>query len=91
MTKNREEGTWSEGEYLAADYDIQTRYMMEINRYPLLSAPYAFRALSAEQAAMADFASVAGTAWTAAWSPSGKRVASPQAASSASASSPRTA
>lgn len=38
MNKNREEGTWKEGEYLRDDYDIQTRYMMEINRYPLLSA-----------------------------------------------------
>jgi RNA polymerase primary sigma factor len=38
MTKKREEGTWREGEYLPDDYDIQTRYMMEINRYPLLSA-----------------------------------------------------
>jgi len=40
MTKKKEqkqEGTWSEGEYLSADYDIQTRYMMEINRYPLLT------------------------------------------------------
>jgi RNA polymerase primary sigma factor len=38
MTNKREEGTWREGEYLPDDYDIQTRYMMEINRYPLLSA-----------------------------------------------------
>jgi RNA polymerase primary sigma factor len=38
MNKNREEGTWKEGEYLRDDYDIQTRYMMEINRCPLLSA-----------------------------------------------------
>jgi RNA polymerase primary sigma factor len=37
MTKNREEGTWREGEYLPDDYDIQTRYMMEINRYALLT------------------------------------------------------
>jgi RNA polymerase primary sigma factor len=40
MTKKKEQkenGTWSEGEFLSDDYDIQTRYMMEINRYPLLS------------------------------------------------------
>lgn len=40
MTKKKEQkenGTASEGEFLSADYDIQTRYMMEINRYPLLS------------------------------------------------------
>jgi RNA polymerase primary sigma factor len=38
MTKKREEGAWREGERLSDDYDIQTRYMMEINRYPLLTA-----------------------------------------------------
>jgi RNA polymerase primary sigma factor len=37
MTKKKEEGTPSEREYLQDDYDIQTRYMMEINRYPLLT------------------------------------------------------
>jgi len=40
MTKKKEQkenGTWGEGEFLSDDYDIQTRYMMEINRYPLLS------------------------------------------------------
>jgi RNA polymerase primary sigma factor len=40
MTKKKEKkenGTWSEGQFLSDDYDIQTRYMMEINRYPLLS------------------------------------------------------
>jgi RNA polymerase primary sigma factor len=38
MTKKREEEAWREGGSLHDDYDIQTRYMMEINRYPLLSA-----------------------------------------------------
>ena len=38
MAKKREEGAWRERENLPDDYDIQTRYMMEINRYPLLSA-----------------------------------------------------
>lgn len=40
MTKKKEQkenGTWDEGQCLSDDYDIQTRYMMEINRYPLLS------------------------------------------------------
>ena len=38
MAKKREEGAWRERENLPDDYDIQTRYMIEINRYPLLSA-----------------------------------------------------
>jgi len=38
MTKKREKEIWKDGEYTGDDYDIQTRYMMEINRYPLLSA-----------------------------------------------------
>jgi RNA polymerase primary sigma factor len=33
----KEDVARAEGEYLSADYDIQTRYMMEINRYPLLT------------------------------------------------------
>ncbi|UCH84346.1 MAG: sigma-70 family RNA polymerase sigma factor [Candidatus Latescibacterota bacterium] len=37
MAKKKDKDVSQKGEYRRGDYDIQTRYLMEINRYPLLS------------------------------------------------------
>ena len=37
MAKKKEDGSPSNGDYITGDYDIQTRYLMEINRYSLLT------------------------------------------------------
>ena len=37
MVRKKENGRSADGEFITADYDIQTRYLMEINRYALLT------------------------------------------------------
>ncbi len=37
MVKKREDDSPRDGDHITGDYDIQTRYLMEINRYPLLT------------------------------------------------------
>jgi RNA polymerase primary sigma factor len=37
MVRKKEDGRPADGEFVTGDYDIQTRYLMEINRYALLT------------------------------------------------------
>jgi len=37
MVRKKENGRSADGEFITGDYDIQTRYLMEINRYALLT------------------------------------------------------
>lgn len=37
MVRKKENGQSADGEFITGDYDIQTRYLMEINRYALLT------------------------------------------------------